>query len=55
MPIMQPVVRSQTQLLTDLEAQLRDTANAKWTDEELYRAINRGVRGWGMWISIAPS
>ncbi len=52
MPIMQPVVRSQTQLLGDLEAQLRDTANAKWTDEELYRAINRGVRGWDSRVSF---
>ena len=52
MPIMQPVVRSQTQLLADLEAQLRDTANAKWTDEELYRAINRGVRGWDSRVSF---
>ncbi len=52
MPIMQPVVRSQTQLLADLEAQLRDTGNAKWTDEELYRAINRGVRGWDSRVSF---
>lgn len=52
MPIMQPVVRSQTQLLGDLEAQLRDTANAKWTDDELYRAINRGVRGWDSRVSF---
>ena len=52
MPIMQPVVRSQTQLLADLEAQLRDTGNAKWTDEELYRAINRGIRGWDSRVSF---
>ena len=52
MPIMQPVVRSQTQLLADLEAQLRDTGNVKWTDEELYRAINRGVRGWDSRVSF---
>jgi len=52
MNLLQPVVRSQTQLLADLEAQLRDTGNAKWTDEELYRAINRGIRGWDSRVSF---
>ena len=41
-----PVVRTQAQLLADVEARLRDTGNSRWTDAELMRAINDGLTAW---------
>lgn len=48
----QPIVRVQTHILGDLEALLRDVSNAKWTDEELYRSINRAIEGWSGRVSF---
>lgn len=36
-------LRSQTELLADIEAILRDTSNLRWSDAEIYRALNRGL------------
>lgn len=40
-------VRSRSQLLADIEALQRDTSNARWSEAEIVRAINRGVLDWG--------
>lgn len=44
-------LRTQAEFLADIEARLRDTANAKWTDAEIYRAINDALRQWDGRIS----
>lgn len=45
-------LRAQNQLLADIEALLRDSANARWTDAEIYRALNRAVQEWSSRVSI---
>lgn len=40
-------VRTQLELETELEARMRDTSNARWTDAEYYRAINMAINVWG--------
>lgn len=39
-------LRTQTDILSDIENRLRDTANAKWTEVEIYRALNDALRQW---------
>lgn len=42
----QPYLRSQDDLLADLRALMRDPAGQRWSDEEIYRAINRALLSW---------
>lgn len=39
-------LRSQNQILADVEALMRDTGNARWTDAEIYRALNLALQDW---------
>lgn len=39
-------IRSQTALLAALETVLRDTGNARWSDAEIYFAINESLLDW---------
>lgn len=41
-----PFLRSQTELLADIEAQMRDTNNERWSEAEIYRAINQALLTW---------
>lgn len=47
-----PHLRAQNTILDELEARLRDTSNARWTDAELYRAINDALLRWSGRVSI---
>lgn len=40
-------VRSQYQLRTDILTMLDDTSNARWTDVQVYTAINQALAMWG--------
>lgn len=42
----QVYLRSQTELLAELEARLRDTGNVRWTDAEIYQALNDTLDTW---------
>lgn len=45
---MQPLhAMTQSELLAIIEARIRDASNARWTDSEIYQAINQGIRKWG--------
>lgn len=48
----QPYLRSQTELLADCEARLRDTGNARWSDAEIYRALNDALLFWNDRVSV---
>lgn len=39
-------LKTQAELLADIETRLRDTGNARWTDTEIYSAINDTLRTW---------
>lgn len=41
-----PYIRTQAELLADIEALIRDTSNARFTDAEIYRAINHALMVW---------
>lgn len=49
----QPYLRSQVQILADVEAMFRDTSNARWSDAEIYRAVNRALLTWYDRVAIA--
>lgn len=42
----QVYLRSQTELLAEMEARLRDTSNARWSDAEIYQALNDALDTW---------
>ena len=46
-----PFVRTQADLLAEVREYLRDSASAKWTDKELYRAMNMALAEWGQRVS----
>lgn len=39
-------LRSQNALLDDIEARLRDPSNYRWSETEIYRALNDALRQW---------
>lgn len=41
-----PVLRSQTTLLDDIRRAMRDMDRKRWSDAEIYDAINAGLREW---------
>lgn len=41
-----PYLRTQTELLADIEALVRDTSNARWSEAEIYLAINMALLTW---------
>lgn len=41
-----PYLRTQTELLADIEALIRDSSNVRWTEAEIYRAINLALLTW---------
>lgn len=41
-----PYLRTQTELLADIEALQRDPTNLRWSDAEIYRAINQAMMTW---------
>jgi hypothetical protein len=45
-------LRTQAVVLADIKNRLRDTANARWSDAEVYRAINRALETWTGRVSI---
>jgi hypothetical protein len=45
-------LRDQTTILGDVEARLRDTANARYVDAEIYRAINDALLTWHGRVSV---
>lgn len=47
-----PFLRAQSTLLADIEARLRDTANARWTEVELYRALSDALTRWSGRVSV---
>lgn len=42
----QILFKGQSELLADIEADLDDTNNFRWSDVNIYRALNRGVESW---------
>lgn len=48
-------LRSQTQLLADMQVRLRDSGQARWTDTELTHALNRAIEQWHGRVSIVDS
>ncbi len=47
-----PHLRPQNTIQSELEARLRDTSNARWTDAELYRSINDAILRWSGRVSL---
>lgn len=43
---------AQNLILADIEAAVRDTANARWSDTEIYRAMNMALNRWRDKVSI---
>ena len=46
-------LRGQDELLADIEARLRDTGNARWSDDDIVGAVNRALQQWAG--RVAPS
>lgn len=49
---MELYLRDQATILADVERRLRDTANARWLEEEIYRALNDALTSWHGRVSI---
>lgn len=49
---MELFIRDQATILGDAEARLRDTGNARWTDAEIYRALNDALLTWHGRVSV---
>jgi hypothetical protein len=49
---MELFLRDQATILADAEARLRDTTNARWTDAEIYRALNDALTTWHGRVSV---
>jgi len=47
-----PYLRSQTALLADIEARVRDTANSRWSEVEIYNAINDALQTWQQRVRV---
>lgn len=47
-----PYLRSQSQLLADVRARMRDAGKARWTDPEVYAGLNEGLLHWYRRVSI---
>jgi hypothetical protein len=45
-------LRDQTTILADAKARLRDAANARWSDAEIYKAINDALLTWHGRVSV---
>jgi hypothetical protein len=41
------ILRTQSEILADIEALVVDSTNALWSDAQIYGAINNAIRGWG--------
>ncbi len=48
-------LRSQADLLADIQAKLRDSGQARWTATEIYHALNRALDDWHGRVSVADS
>lgn len=46
------LLRAQTELLADIEARLRDPSNFRWSESEIYRAVNDAIRQWDGRVSV---
>ena len=49
---MQLHLRTQTELLADIRARVRESSAARWTDVEIYRAIGDAIMAWSSRVSI---
>lgn len=47
-----PYYRTQTELLADIEALLRDSSNNRWSEAEIYRAINQALMTWHDYVKL---
>lgn len=47
-----PYIRTQKQILDDLEALIRDTANGRFTELEIYLAVNQGLTRWADKVKV---
>jgi len=45
-------LKAQSEILSDSEVIMRDTSNYRWTDLEMYHAINRALREWHNRVGI---
>lgn len=45
-------ILTQSELLANLQADIRDSDEDRWSDAELYRAINRSLRAWGNRVQV---